>query len=305
MPEASAIGPMRETSVSKAVGQSSSVPSSMPIRCVVASISRTVADDGRAVRCQDGQSCGTSWPHRSSSCGIPFSDSRPARRFELSSAPVVSSHMPLPADEQDAEAAAQPLEVVAAHVGDVVERVVEVGGLAALAPRVPGRRVVVARQAEREREQVGALEREVHRVVGAEADADGGDLLRAAAVGVDPRHDLVEDPRLVAGVLVRARLERDRGVRPRAAVEGVDAVELHAPAREQLVERADHAPVSVLPRVAALGREREHRAAVVAVGDDRAVRPDRVRPQLRVAAAHHVRASRLVRCGSNASRQAV
>ena len=83
----------------------------------------------------------------------------------------------LPADEQQADAAAQPLEVVAAGVLEVVDRVVEVRRLAALAPRVPGGRVVVARQAEREREEVGALEREVDRVVGAEADAERRDLL--------------------------------------------------------------------------------------------------------------------------------
>src|SRR3954470_13363036 len=88
--------------------------------------------------------------------------------------------LPLPADEQQADALAQPVEVLAAQVLEVVERVVEVGGLAALAPAVPRARVVVAREREREREQVGALEREVDRVVGAEADAERRDLVRVA-----------------------------------------------------------------------------------------------------------------------------
>ena len=74
------------------------------------------------------------------------------------SAPVVSSHMPLPADQQQATPGAQPVEVVAVQVGHVVQRVVEVQGVAALAPAAPGGRVVVAGQADRQREQVGALE---------------------------------------------------------------------------------------------------------------------------------------------------
>ena len=128
----------------------------------------------------------------------------------LSSAPVVSSHWPWPQTSSRLSRDAQPVEVVAVQVRDVVDRVVEVGRLAALAPAVPRRRVVVAGQADREREQVGALEREVDGVEGAEADAERGDVLRAAAVVVDERHDLVEDPRLVAPVLARALLERER-----------------------------------------------------------------------------------------------
>ena len=79
-----------------------------------------------------------------------------------------------------------------AGVLEVVQRVVEVHGLAALAPPAPGRRVVVAREAEGEREQVGALEREVRGVIAAEAAAGRQDLLGRAAVGVDPRDHLLE-----------------------------------------------------------------------------------------------------------------
>src|SRR5688500_17399761 len=88
--------------------------------------------------------------------------------------------LPLPADDQDADPAAQPLQVVVLHVREIVHRAVEVRGVAALTPAVPCGRVVVARQAECEREHVGSLEREVHRVIGAEADARGCDLLRPA-----------------------------------------------------------------------------------------------------------------------------
>ena len=251
VPEASAIGPMRARRASRT--RSASPPrcrAACPIRCVVSSISRTVADDGRAGCATRASRAGRRGPTGRARARIPFAASRPARRRELSSAPVVSSHMPLAADEQDAERLAQPVEVVAAHVRDVVERVVEVGGLAALAPRVPARRVVVARQAEREREQVGALEREVDRVVGAEADAERGDLLRAAAVGVDPRHDLVEDPRLVAAVLAaRAASSGIAGVRPRRRRRRSRRSRASAgPPASRPVERADHAPVARTPR---------------------------------------------------------
>src|SRR3954454_21254802 len=52
--------------------------------------------------------------------------------------------LPLPADQQQAEPRAEPVEVLAVELADVVERVVEVGRVAPLAPAVPGRRVVVA-----------------------------------------------------------------------------------------------------------------------------------------------------------------
>ena len=214
-------------------------------------------------------------------------------------------HIPCPQTTLHADPAAQPVEVVAAEVGHVVDRVVEVRRRAALAPAVPAGRVVVARAADGEAEQVRPLEREVDRVVGAEADAERGELGGPAAVVVDERDDLVEDPGLVAAVLGRARLERQRRVRPRLAVEGVHAVELRAARLEQLAQRADHAAVAVLPGVAALGREREERAPPVAVGDDVPGRPDRRRVQLDVAAAHHALASSSGRYGSNASRQAV
>ena len=97
-----------------------------------------------------------------------------------SSEPVVSSHWPWPQTSSRLSRDAQPVEVVAAEVRDVVDRVVEVGRLAALAPAVPGGRVVVARHADREREQVGALEREVDGVEGAEADAERDDLAAPA-----------------------------------------------------------------------------------------------------------------------------
>src|SRR5215467_7548707 len=66
----------------------------------------------------------------------------------------------LSADEQQAHPAAQPVEMVAVQVADVVDRVVEVRCCTALAPALPRGRVVVAGQAHRERENVGSPERE-------------------------------------------------------------------------------------------------------------------------------------------------
>ena len=63
--------------------------------------------------------------------------------------------------------------------------------------------------------------------------------------------------------------------------------------------------IGVLPRVAALGRERQERPAPVPVDDDVAGRADGRRVQLDVAGIYHRPSSRPVRCGSSASRQAV
>src|SRR3954452_18014221 len=62
--------------------------------------------------------------------------------------------------EQQSDLRAEPLEMIAVEPGDVVGRVVEVGLVAALAP-AHDRDVVDAREAEREREEVGSAEREV------------------------------------------------------------------------------------------------------------------------------------------------
>jgi hypothetical protein len=187
----------------------------------------------------------------------------------------------LPAHDQHAQPAAQPVEVVAVQVLDVVGGVVEVDGVAALAP-ADRRDVVDPALADREREQVGALEREVGGVVGAEAGPGDGDLLRAADVVVDERHDRADDPRLVGAVAAGALLQGQRLVVPRLAVDRVDAVELHAARLDQAGDRLDHAHVLVVVGVAALRREREQRPSVVAVGEQ----SETLRVQRDVAALH-------------------
>jgi len=69
--------------------------------------------------------------------------------------------------------APKPLEMVAVEMDDVVHRVVEVGGIATFAPTVPGKRVITAREADCQGEDVGALEGEVGGVEGAQAAAAG------------------------------------------------------------------------------------------------------------------------------------
>src|SRR4051812_12736818 len=174
VPAPSVTGPSRPMSVSNAAGQSSSVPRSSPMRCLV-SVMRSF---------------------RSAEAGEMVGDLRAPRRpvvrdvvapqVELVADVLVAQALgeaqraleragrvlppALAADEQQAHARAQPLEVIAVEVGDVVDGAVEVRLVAALAPGVaPRRRVVAARQAQGERERVGALQREVRRVVAAEA----------------------------------------------------------------------------------------------------------------------------------------
>src|SRR5215472_18459644 len=100
-------------------------------------------------------------------------------------------------------------------MADIVHRVVEVRRVAALAPGVPGARVVVAGEAQRQREQVRAPQGEVCRMEGAEAAAERCYLKRPAAIGVDPWQHLVEDPRLVPAMSAGPFLDRNGLVRPR------------------------------------------------------------------------------------------
>jgi hypothetical protein len=127
-------------------------------------------------------------------------------------------------------------------------------------------------------------EDEVRGVEGAHAAAGGEDVLGAAEVVVDERRHLVDDPGLVAPAV--------------AGVERVDAVDLDAARLEQVPHGLGHPAVLEVPRAAALGRERDHWTAVVAVHDDAAGGADRGGVQLHDAGAHaHTLASSRVRCG--------
>ena len=196
----------------------------------------------------------------------------------LSSAPVESSQAPWPQISSRLTRLAQPVEVIAAEVRDVVGRVVEVHRVATLNRLLAirhDRHVVDAAVADREGEEIGAPEREVRSVVGAEADAGDGDLGVVARIGADERHDLVHDPVLVAPVLLRALLQREPVAVPAAGVVAVDGVDLHAPGLDQIADRIDHPALFVLPRRALLRGEREQRPTPVAVGEDACLGADR------------------------------
>src|SRR5204863_8730447 len=106
----------------------------------------------------------------------------------------------LAAHQQDGQPRAQPVQVVAVQVRHVVDRVVEVDRVVALTPAVPGGHVVVAGEAQREGEEVGALEREVQRVEGAHRRAKCVDLGGGRIVKKKKRDNLVDDRRLVPDV---------------------------------------------------------------------------------------------------------
>src|SRR6202044_1274608 len=154
VPPAPWTGPTRRRISSNARGQSSSVPSSNPIKCL-----ESVNVDPQSAK---------SW-HVMGELGAP---GRPVvRHVEAPQVELVPDSLPgeqpgellgawqrsggvfppaLAAHQQQADLAAQPVEVVPVQVADVVQRVVEVRLAAALAPAVPGRGVVVARQAHRQ-----------------------------------------------------------------------------------------------------------------------------------------------------------
>ncbi len=200
---------------------------------------------------------------------MPFSASSPPMCRADGSDPVGSvSHGALANGEHEVDPAAQPLEVVAVEVRDVVARVREVRRVPAVAPGVPLGRVVVAALADRDREQVATGEREVEGVVGAEAAAGHDHLGDARGVLADEPGHLLGDPGLVGAVPLRSCLQRDRAVRPGVGVVRVDAVELDPAGLDQVGDGAHHAVVLVVPRPALLAREHQHRAAVVAVADD-------------------------------------
>src|SRR6476646_11442693 len=164
-------GPSRETSASNARGQSSSVPISNPIRCSAISCNpprswepwqmmRDLASPRRPVV----RDVVAPEVDLAGDALLVEQRAEAPRRVERAGRVLP---LPLSADEQDRDVIPQPAQVVAAQVRDVVHRVVEVDGIALLAPAL-NRDVVHAAHADREREEVGPLEAEVGRVVGPE-----------------------------------------------------------------------------------------------------------------------------------------
>ena len=134
--------------------------------------------------------------------------------------PVVSSHWPWPQTSSRLSRDAQPLEVVAAEMRDVVDRVVEVGRARRARPsrsRSTGRSCPTCRCASGNRSA---------RLSAKLAAWKAPRLMPVVRISPPVSWWMngttcVEDPRLVAAVLARALLERQRLVRPRGGVEGV------------------------------------------------------------------------------------
>ena len=259
-PEPSVIAPSRPTSVSNARGQSSSVPSSRPIRWVVSSelISRTAADDARVGRATTASRAPRRTPTGQARTGSPWTGAARRTGGVDSSAPVVSSHCPCPHTSSMLSRPRSQSRWSPSEVGDVVHRVVEVRGLTALAPPVPRGGVVVTGHADRQRKQVGALEREVGGVVRAEADTARDHLARATAVVADERNHLAQDPRFVDAMAARPLLERNRpGWTSSRGRRSPRSRASRRPSASRSADRGDHPVALELARVAALSRERD------------------------------------------------
>src|SRR5580698_6354691 len=163
LPPGPGTGPSRLKISVNAVGQSSSVPSSNPIRYLVVKagflLSRTVlAESGHVV----GE-LGTPGRPVVGHVVAPYVQFvlDPLLVQQRGEPPGAVQHpggvlpLALTADQQQAELAAQPLQVIARQVADVVHGVVEVRLGAPFAPGAPVPGVVVAGQAHGQREQVG------------------------------------------------------------------------------------------------------------------------------------------------------
>src|SRR5215218_10087290 len=209
-------GASRPRYCSKAVGQSSSVPSSRPIRWVVP-MAPLPSDEPRQVVGQlgppGGPVVGDVVAPQVGLVADALLAQQPVEGPGRLERPGGVLPLALAADEQQRQLAPQPLQVIAVEVGHVAHGVVEVDGVAALAP-AEALGVVDAALADGQGEQVGPAEGEVGGVEGAEAGPGDHDLQGALAVVVDERHDLVEDPVLEPGVLAGPGLQGEVGVAP-------------------------------------------------------------------------------------------
>ncbi len=187
----------------------------------------------------------------------------PQRARQGAARALVLPH-PLPADQQQADLAAQPVQVLAVHVRHVVHGVVEVERLAALAPPEV-RHVVDTAQAQRERKDLCPAEREVGGVEGPEAAAPDHEVLRTGRVGVDRGDDVVEHEVLEPLVGPRPLLQRQVVVAPARRVVAVDAVDLDAAGVDQPTDRIEQPVALEVDRAPLVGREPQQRSPVVPV----------------------------------------
>src|SRR2546425_1041656 len=126
-------GPTRETSASNAAGQSSSVPRSKPMTCSdkARKMMRDLAPPGRPVV----RHVVSPQVHLVPDPLLGEQRTEPLRRLQRTGRVLP---LALPADEQERRLCGQPAEMIAGEVCDIVHRVVEVDGVAALAPALDG-----------------------------------------------------------------------------------------------------------------------------------------------------------------------
>src|SRR5918994_3427294 len=150
--------------------------------------------------------------------------------------------------------------MVALDVSYVIHRVVEVNGVTTFASS-HNRNVVNTALADRQREKIGALQREVRRVVGAERASRGDELLWSSAVVENPRDDLIDDPVFVQAVGACSVLKGEVRTVPAAGVEAVNAVDLHSAGVDQGRNGRNHSSVFVVPGAPFLSRKDQNRTA--------------------------------------------
>lgn len=144
---------------------------------------------------------------------------------------------------------------------------------------------------------------------GTHRDTDRCHILAPTTIGVDQRHDLVQDPNLEALMATRSFLDRDVLVGPGRRVVGVDAEEFGPTGVEQVPYGLDHAVVLEADGPSLFRSEHQKGPPVVAVHDQgsRAAQGRSGDLDLHSSghAVGHTLLSSSVSAGSKASRQAM
>src|SRR5215211_1178054 len=127
------------------------------------------------------------------------------------------------------------------------------------APAVQRAEVVNSGHAQRLRKEVGTFQGEVRGVIGAHTGASREDVCWPGTVIEDPRHDLIDDPRLIRTVSASTFLQRYVLVGPGFGVVAIYAVELDPAAVDEIGHNVDHAAgfeVSCVPHLVRKDKDR-------------------------------------------------
>src|SRR5215213_2592442 len=173
----------------------------------------------------------------------------------------------LPRDYVNLALLAKQVEVVIAHVRQVIHRVVEVDVLVEVIAVIITANVERAAHRDHPVEEVGPAKQLIGAVERAEARARG-DYARAAPAAVpDVRHDLA---RYVAVVLDLPRgfvFRMNLVIEPARPVDAVDREDLYFSRLDKILDRVDHLKPLVLQVVGRRGGKHEQGESEVPVGD--------------------------------------